>query len=126
MDKSVKKYVRHWQVPVVALLGLWFAISPWIVGPSGDKVMAANVALGLALVAAAAGMLHPPKAAWGAWLAVLLGLLTAVSPWLLGYGEQVSQAANALATGLVCAILAFMVGLLVTDQDAWWNDRVVH
>ena len=118
---------KHWQVPVIGLLGLWFAVSPWIVGPSGsDMLLAANVALGVALVAAAAAMLHPTRAALGAWLAVVLGLLTAISPWLLGYSDQTSPVSNAVAVGLASALLGLMVGLLATDPDNWWNDKVAH
>lgn len=126
MDKSIKS-LKHWQLPVVGVLGLWLAVSPWVVGPTGtDALVWGTVALGLALVAAAAGMAHPTKAAWAAWVAVVIGLLAAVSPWLLGYAEQTSAATNAVATGLVCAILGFMVGLMATDPDRWWNDRVAH
>ena len=118
---------RHWQVPAIGLLGLWFAVSPWIVGPSGsDTLLAANVALGVALVAAAAAMLHQTRAALGAWIAVVLGLLTAISPWLLGYSAQTGPVSNAVAVGLATAILGLMVGLLATDPDKWWNDQAAH
>jgi len=125
--KASLKSLKHWQVPVVGLLGLWLAVSPWVVGPAGsDMLVAATVGLGIALVATAAGMAHPTKAAWGAWLTVVFGLLAAVSPWLLGYADQTNAVTNAVATGLVSAILGFMVGLMATDPDSWWNDRVAH
>jgi len=130
MDRKSVMQIRHWQAPAIGLLGLWFAVSPWVIGLSGgDTLIAANVALGLALVATAAAMAHPTKSAWGAWLAVVMGLLVAASPWVLGYSEQTTATASALATGLVSGILGFMVGFttgLKSDPDSWWDDRVAH
>lgn len=123
--KSVAR-IKHWQAPVVGLLGLWLAASPWVLGLYGsDTLIAANVLLGLALVASAAAMAHPTKAGRGGWVAVVVGLAAAVSPWVLGYSDQTSAMASALATGLVSAILGFMVGMM-SDLDSWWNDRVAH
>jgi SPW repeat len=125
MEMKLLTSTKHWQVPLIGLLGLWLAVSPWVVGLSGSGMpLAANVALGLALVAAAAAMLHPTKAALGAWLAVVLGLVTAVSPWLLGYSGQMGAVSNAVATGLASALLGLMVGLMATEPDHWWNDHV--
>jgi len=126
MDKSVFS-VRHWQAPVVGLLGLWLAASPWVIGLSGDRaLLAAHVVLGLALAASGAAMAHRSKPAWGAWLALVLGLATAASPWLLGFAGQAGPSTNAVATGLVAAALALMVGWTSADPESWWNDRVAH
>ena len=127
MEKKSLMSIKHWQAPLVGLLGLWLAASPWVVGPSGsDLLSGACVALGVGLLAAAAAMAQHVKAGWGAWLAVVVGLLAALSPWLLGFSEQSGATTNALATGLVAAILGFMVGLASSDPDSWWNDRVAH
>jgi hypothetical protein len=117
--------MKHWQAPIVGVLGVWLAVSPWVVGPTGSDLLSAScVALGVALVASAAAMAFPARAAWGAWLSVVVGLLAAVSPWLLGFSEQSDATINASAAGLVAAILGFMVGLASSDPDGWWNDRV--
>jgi hypothetical protein len=124
---SALKHIKHWQVPVAVLLGLWVAASPWIVGPSGDRTLvAADVVLGLALAAAAAGMGHPTKAARSAWIAAAFGLLVAASPWVLHYADQLKAAGNAAAAGLLATLLAAWIALLETDRDAWWNDKVAH
>jgi hypothetical protein len=127
MEKKLQMSIKHWQAPVVGLLGLWLAASPWVVGPTGsDMLTAAFVALGVALVASAAAMAHPSKASWGAWLAVVFGLAAAVSPWGLGFAQQSDATTNAVATGLVAAILGLMAGLASSGPDSWWNDRVAH
>jgi hypothetical protein len=66
------------------------------------------------------------NAAWGAWLAVAVGLVAAVSPWLLGFAEAREATANAAITGCAAAILGCMVGFVSTDPDSWWNDRAAH
>lgn len=127
MDKKSLTSIKHWQAPVVGLIGVWLAVCPWVVGPTGSDLLSAScVALGAALVASAAAMASPAKAAWGAWLTVVFGLVAAVSPWLLGFSEQSDATMNVLAAGLVATILGFMVGLASSDPDSWWNDRVAH
>lgn len=127
MDKESLMSIKHWQAPVVGLIGVWLALSPWIVGPTGSDLLSGFcVALGTALVASAAAMASSAKASWGAWLAVVFGLVAAVSPWLLGFTEQSDATTNVLAAGLVTTILGFMVGLASSDADSWWSDHVAH
>ena len=119
--------MKHWQAPAATLLGLWLAVSPWVVGPTGGTVLRAGcAALGLALAASAAVMADATKAAWGAWLTVVFGLAAAVSPWLLGFADQSGAATNALGIGIVAALLGFTAGLATIDPESWWNDRVTH
>jgi len=127
MDKSVFS-VKHWQAPVVGLLGVWLAVSPWVLGLTGPEwLAAAHVAIGLALVASAAAMANSVKAGWGAWLTVVFGLVAAASPWLFGFAAQSQATFSALATGLVAAALGAVVGVsTMSDTERWWNDRVAH
>lgn len=126
MDKMMKR-IKHWPIPVVGLLGLWFAVSPWVLGTADQAgVMAVSFVLGLALFAAAVVMTRTGHATSGAWTGLVLGLVAAVSPWLLGHGDDTTHALNAVATGLVAAALSCMVGFKVMDPDQWWNDRVAH
>jgi hypothetical protein len=126
VDKLLKS-VKHWQVPVVGLLGLWFAVSPWLLGYGEDhKVLAANVVLGLAILASAVVATRPGRVASAAWSGFVLGLVAAISAWVLGHGDDMSLALNAVATGLVTATLSCMLGFSVADPDSWWNDRVAH
>lgn len=126
MDKLWKS-IPHWQVPVVGLLGLWFAASPWLLGHAQDhKVLAVNVVLGLAIVASAVVATRPGHVASAAWSAFILGLVAAISAWVLGHGDDMGLALNAVATGLVTATLSCMLGFSVADPDRWWNDRIAH
>ena len=50
------KQLKHWQDAVNLVLGAWLALSPWVLGHSGETVPTANaVMVGVALIAAALG-----------------------------------------------------------------------
>lgn len=125
--KKLLKSVKHWQIPVIGLLGLWLAVSPWVLGAAEDaRVVAAGLVPGLALVAAAVAMTRPGHASSAAWSGLVVGLVTAVSPWLLGHADDMTRAVNAVASGIVAAALSCMVGFQVVDPDHWWSDRVAR
>jgi hypothetical protein len=129
MDRKSLISSGRWQAPIVGLLGAWLAVSPWVLGPAeSESVIAFHLVLGLALLAAAGAMVHAKLGAWGGWLAVGAGLLTAAAPWLLGYLGQASatNATNAIGVGVASAVLGFWVVLMSTDPESWWNDRVAH
>jgi hypothetical protein len=101
-----KLKVKHWQDPVVALLGAWFAASPWLLQLEHSvPVVAASLALGLALVLMALGSLFAPRR-WERWSEAALGLAVAVSPWLAGFADDSVGSGNAVTVGLVAALLA--------------------
>lgn len=50
-----ERKIKHWQDPVNVVLGLWFVVSPWIVGYADrTPAMWSAVIAGLVLAAAAA------------------------------------------------------------------------
>lgn len=109
MKKMSKLQVKHWQDAAVALLGLWFAGSPWVLDLThSTPAVAASLALGLALVAMAIGALLVPHQ-WERWATAALGAGAAASPWLLGYAGDTVAWRNAVATGLLTALLALWV-----------------
>lgn len=120
------KTVKHWQDPVNALIGVWFALSPWIVGfADHTAAMTSSVVVGIALIAAALGAIFVPRA-WEEWTEGILGLWMVVSPWLLSFQTVQPAMVNAVASGLVVMVLALWV--LGTDKDygGWWADRLAH
>lgn len=126
MEKLLKS-AKHWQIAVIGLLGAWLSLSPWVLGAAQDtRVVGAGLVLGLALVAAAVVMTRPGHASCAAWSGLVVGLVTAVSPWLLGHADDMTHALNAVATGIAAAALSCMVGFQVVDPDHWWSDRVAR
>ena len=119
------KQLLHWQDPVDLVLGVWLALSPWVLGHSGETVPTANaVIVGVALVAAALGAILVPRA-WEEWTELALGLWLVVSPWALGFSADGRPMLAAVATGISIAALALWT--LLTDKDnAWQRERTAQ
>ncbi len=118
--------LKHWQDPVVALLGAWFAVSPWVLGfEAHTAAKAASLVLGLLLLAVGLAAVFAPRS-WEHWSTVALGVLAAVSPWLLGFAGQARAMENAVAVGLVSLVLALWALARDDQLGGWWHDRMAH
>lgn len=107
--------IKHWQDPLNALLGLWMATSPWIMGYQHQTAPAISaVVVGLALLAAALGASFVPRA-WEEVSQIVLGAWMIVSPWVLGFSGQTQTMQAALVSGLVAVALSLWV--LAGDKD---------
>lgn len=113
---------KHWQDPVSAVLGLWLAISPWVLGFQSDVAAIPNaVIVGLAIFAVALAASFRPQA-WQPWASLLLGAWLAASPWALDFAFVNEAKLGALIVGIVIAALA--AGILLKDRDhiGGWRD----
>lgn len=120
MRKLNLKSVKHWQDAVSGLLGAWFAASPWLLQLQwSTPLIATSLALGVALLLLAIGSLVSPRK-WERWAAAAIGLGMAVSPWLATYADDPVAWRNAVATGLVCALLAIW-DVLPAGWTPRWN-----
>lgn len=116
--------LKHWQDPVNAVLGLFLALSPWLVGYQ-DQVLAswsAGIA-GLLLCAVALGAVFVPRA-WEEWSECALGVWMIASPWVLAFSAQRLATQTALWTGIVVVVLALWTLMTDKDYSGWW--RPVH
>lgn len=119
MRKLQLKNVKHWQDVVIGLLGAWFAASPWLLQLEGmTHLTATSLALGVALLLLAIGSLVTPRK-WERWAEAALGLGIALSPWLANYADDAVAWRNAVATGLVSALLAIWVMLPAGWARRW-------
>lgn len=120
------KQVKHWQDPANALLGAWFALSPWVLRYQDQMTPTANgVVVGVLLIAAALGATLVPRA-WEEWTEGALGLWMIASPWVLGFDMQMDALRNATVTGIVVLGLALWVLASDKDYSAWWHHRSAH
>lgn len=121
------KQLKHWQDPLNGLIGLWFAVSPWVLGFADQRTAAINmVVVGILLIAVAFGAALVPRA-WEEWSEAALGLWMVVSPWALTFQTLRPAMASAVCGGLV--VLALAIWVLGTDKDygGWWlRDRAAH
>lgn len=119
------KQFKHWQDVVNALLGVWLAVSPWLVSYQEIPSPTANAVLvGVALVCAAVGAAIVPRA-WEEWIECALGAWLVISPWIIGFGMHRAAMLTAVITGAV--IVALALWTLLTDKDySGWMHRAAH
>jgi hypothetical protein len=115
---------KRWQDWTNAVLGLWMLASPSLLGFAvvGSPATRAAWILGLAIVAFAGIAVYMPKA-WEEALNIILGICLLVSPWALGYSDQVRPTTNAVVVGLLVTALAVWAMLMDTAVQKWWHER---
>lgn len=100
----------------VFLLGLYCAVSPWILHytTSQPALVAHNLIMGIAIGLLALGFTAAPARMYGlSWAMCALGVWMIISPWIVGRNPDAGVIANnivigalALILGLVCAVTA--------------------
>ncbi|MBL0418799.1 SPW repeat protein [Ramlibacter sp. AW1] len=97
---------RFWQDPVLIALGMWLALSPWVLGLSSTGATLASALLGLALAATAAASAGGERRPLWRWAAFAAAVLVAGSPWLFGFGAERVAMLHMPAVGALAAVLA--------------------
>jgi hypothetical protein len=101
------KQLKHWQDSGNAVLGLWLAFSPLVLGfHQATSDTGTTLLVGLLLIAAALGGVFVPRT-WEDWTEVLLGLWLTVAPWATGFHTQAAT------------VNAVVIGLLVLTLSLW-------
>jgi hypothetical protein len=104
-------------------LGLWLAVSPWVLGYSQLEAATANAAfmgLALALGSHFQASFDETKAEW---FNVVAGLWLVLAPFLLGYGGELAVTANSIAVGTGVVALASSALSLEKEVGKWWQGR---
>lgn len=118
--------MKHWQDPINVLLGIWFVVSPWVLGFQASSTPTISmVVLGVVLIAAALGASFAARA-WEEWVEGVIGILMIISPWVLGFSALYNAKVDAIVTGIVVLVLALWV--LATDKDyvTWRHSHAAH
>lgn len=114
--------VKHWQDPVNLALGVWMAVSPWVLSYAAEMQRPTmNAVVVGALIAVLAIYEIVKVMAWEEWANFALGIWLAISPWALGFSSAAVVMWNAVAVGVVVAGLALWA--LGTDKSigGWWS-----
>ncbi|RIV24710.1 hypothetical protein D2Q93_06405 [Alicyclobacillaceae bacterium I2511] len=99
---------RNW---LVAIIGIWFIISPWVFGFSGHagatwtSVIAGVIQL---LVSGWAATREDSTANWSNWMnwvSLLMGAWFVLQPWLMSISSNTSNAWNSVLLGLITVVL---------------------
>jgi len=128
MDR-VKEHIvtatARWQEWASFALGLWLAVSPWLVGYAENEAATANAAfLGLALALAShfeATFDHVSAE----WLNLGAGVWLVAAPFALGFASAAVATANAIAVGTFVAALAGSALSLDKEIGKLWHKLVV-
>jgi hypothetical protein len=101
------------------VLGLWLAISPWVLGYLTPAALWNSVIVGIAIALLASARLAMPTrvAAVPSWINVALGAWLIVSPFLLNY-TLAGVTWNSVIVGALVAIMAFASGSMATPRGA--------
>jgi hypothetical protein len=118
--------VARWQDWASFALGLWLALSPWIVGYTEHESATGNaVFLGLALALGchfeAACDLDSSE-----WLNLAAGLWLVVAPFVVGFSSVHVATANSIAVGSLVAVLAASALSLDKEIARLWSRRGWH
>jgi len=109
------RFMRHWQDPLVALIGFGLVASPWAAGYEGVAVASIGaIVVGAILALAGLTASFAPRP-WQAWVDVASAAWLLASPWLLGFSWRADAAFIAEAGGLLVTLLSLSV--LLQDGD---------
>lgn len=106
MSKLTDKITAEWQNAANFVLGLWLAISPWLLNYTSQQTAMNNaIAVGVVIAVVAASALYAFHA-WEEWINVALAAWLIASPWVLGFASSQTPTWNQLAIGLLVGGLA--------------------
>lgn len=93
----------HWQDWASFALGLWLAVSPWVLGYSHTEAATANAAfLGLAIALGSHFEVSFDERGME-WFNMAAGLWLVLAPFLLGFGGEALATVNSIAVGTLVA-----------------------
>jgi hypothetical protein len=115
--------VRHWQDFASLMVGVWLAVSPWVLGFAPPAAWF-TLALGIGVVLfAIEGLLLPSYLE--EWGEIGLGAALFLAPWAIEYDSQ-TAVANSVLAGI--AVIVFAVWEMMSDREfqQWWVSRTAH
>ena len=96
-----EKNVQDW---INVVCGVLLFISPWVLGFSGELMAARTAWVGgiVIFVMAVAAMLR--FAEWEEWVALIVGILVLISPWVLGFAAVYAALWTCVVLGIIVAL----------------------
>jgi SPW repeat len=116
----------RWQDWASFSLGLWLALSPWIVGYTEHESATGNaVFLGVALALGCHFEAAVDELALE-WLNLAAGLWLVIAPFVVGFSNLPVASANSIAVGTLVALLAGSALSLDKEIVRWWSKHGWH
>ena len=117
----------QWEDWMGVALGAWMLASPWVLGYSDSSAAVINASvLGTILVLEEFLELGAHETA-EEWIDLVAGVWLLASPFVLGFGNVMPAAVNAVAIGLFTALFAaFAMSPFHHKLGVWWQDHATH
>jgi hypothetical protein len=113
-----------WQDWATFLLGVWFALSPWVLGFSGHTTAMSNaVTFGVILMVFSLLELGIPEK-WEEWVNMLAGLWLVIAPFALGFTSHFAASVDTMLVGAATTLLSAWALSLDKDIGKWWHEHV--
>jgi hypothetical protein len=95
------KNVQDW---INLVCGALLFVSPWVLGFAGDAMAARTAWVGGIVIAVMAIAAMAQFAEWEEWVALVVGALVVISPWVLGFAAVHYAAAACIVLGVIVAL----------------------
>lgn len=113
----------RWQDWASFGLGLWLAMSPWLMGYAHLEAATGNAAfVGLVLALGCHFEVSFDELS-AEWFNVAIGAWLVISPLVLGFTGQPDVAANCVVVGTLVAVLGCSALSLDREIGNWWRGR---
>lgn len=124
-ERRLSTVAARWQDWASFTLGLWLAVSPWIVGYADNEAATANAAfLGLALALGSHFEVSLDDNS-AQWLNMAAGIWLVAAPFVLGFSAATVATANSITVGSVVMVLASSALSLDKEIGKWWHKKRV-
>ncbi|MFD8417809.1 SPW repeat protein [Streptomyces sp. NPDC059466] len=101
----------------VFLLGLYCAVSPWILHYTASQpaLMAHNLVMGIAIAVLALGFTVMPERMYGlSWAICAMGVWMIISPWVVGTSPDTGVVINNIVIGALAVVLGALCAFAAT------------
>lgn len=117
--------MKRWLDGAIAALGVWMFVSPWVLGFSALANQAAWVAWVLGAAILILGGVATYRLTLGEEMGTLiLGVLSAISPWVVAFDAELRATSDALTVGVLVVTLAVWSMLLDAKARSWLRERL--
>jgi hypothetical protein len=105
----------------VFLLGLYCAVSPWILHytTSQPALVTHNLIMGIAIALLALGFTVTPERMYGlSWAICAMGTWLIISPWVVGDSPDTGVALNSIIVGALAVVLGAMCAVTARGTNS--------
>ncbi|MEU9287415.1 SPW repeat protein [Streptomyces sp. NPDC048275] len=103
----------------VFLLGLYCAVSPWILHytTSQPALVTHNLIMGIAIALLALGFTRAPERMYGlSWAMCAMGAWMIISPWVVGTNPDTGVVLNSIIIGVLAVVLGAVCAVTATKS----------